>query len=279
MDGLAKNAVPVVIRRLHDHANLYIAAGIAIAGLFGLLLVVRRTVGAINQPLPPVELIVTAFVIGTATWLTRYPFTPGRADALPNRLGGRIGPLILHCGPIVVIVLWMCGCSWPFGRLVDWFVWAPLVIAELFWLRRDGIIRSPSSTFAPPDTSAAIIQSAASTDADDQVMQQLIRRRDETGNDVLTGIASTTLSAGQRSGEVFLSFCPPFDATPQFEFEQVEGPEVRAKIGRLLPHGARIDVKLPAEADNPTRLAFELFVHVDRPCGLGTADGSILTDR
>jgi len=85
----------------------------------------------------------------------------------------------------------------------------------------------------------------------EDVLQQLVRSRTADGNERLTGWLRIPFAAGQRTVSEHVAFCPPFDKTPQVTVEQLDGPAVRVKTAQLLPHGARLDLKLAAVAEEP----------------------------
>lgn len=88
----------------------------------------------------------------------------------------------------------------------------------------------------------------------EDVLQQLTRSRAADGSEQVTGWLRMPFAAGQRTANVHVAFCPPFDKTPQWTAEQFDGPPMRIKTAQLLPHGARLDLKLSAAAEQSDRV-------------------------
>ena len=88
--------------------------------------------------------------------------------------------------------------------------------------------------------------------------QRIERVQAVDGRDILAGTLSTRLAAGQVTAHVHVAFCPAFESVPRLDFRQAAGPAARIKLGQVLPHGARIDVKLDAPPAEPVFLELEV---------------------
>lgn len=92
---------------------------------------------------------------------------------------------------------------------------------------------------------------------DADVLQQLTRRQTTEGNDRLQGLLRVKFAAGQRTASVHVAFCPPFARLPELKCEPIAGPDARIKLIQQLVHGARWDVKLSREAQQPVDVLLE----------------------
>lgn len=108
---------------------------------------------------------------------------------------------------------------------------------------------------AQPDAGRAVFDLAATSA---RFAQRVERVQAVDGRDVLAGTLTTRLSAGQVTAHVHVAFCPPFAIVPRLDFRQAAGPTARIKLGQVLPHGARIDVKLDAPSPGPVFLELEI---------------------
>jgi len=72
----------------------------------------------------------------------------------------------------------------------------------------------------------------------------------DDGTEQVVGWSQVVFAPGQRLARVHLAFCPPFARSPICEAETTDGPAANVQVGQLLPHGARLEVRLdeaPAE--------------------------------
>jgi hypothetical protein len=54
-----------------------------------------------------------------------------------------------------------------------------------------------------------------------------------------------------------VAFCLP--ATPEFAFEQIDGPEANLTLGQIETYGARIDLRLAAPAEESDNIVVEFY--------------------
>ena len=111
----------------------------------------------------------------------------------------------------------------------------------------------------PPPLPASQLASAVEDVPPEHVDQQLVRSH-AADSDVLSGFVRVGFLQGQRTGSVHVAFCPPFTKTPDLTVEQLDGPDARIKTAALLPYGVRLDLKLAAEADEPTSVLLQFEV-------------------
>ena len=75
---------------------------------------------------------------------------------------------------------------------------------------------------------------------------------------MFSGSLTARIVPGQVTAHVHVAFCPPFANVPQLDFRQVSGPTARIKVGQVLPHGVRFDVKLEQPATDSASLCLEM---------------------
>ena len=134
-----------------------VLACVATLNLVGLLLVVRRFGGALQEPFPTGHMLFTALI---TTALAAYSRTIWRRAKRPPRLppnkeggqnkngrrdhppGSRLDRWVVDrwvvdrwvgWGSSLGLALLAVGCTYPAERLVDWLVWFPLLVADQFW--------------------------------------------------------------------------------------------------------------------------------------------------
>lgn len=100
---------------------------------------------------------------------------------------------------------------------------------------------------------------------EDDVLQQMLRRRGVDGSEEVSGWVRVALARSQRTANVHLAFCPPFARTPQLAVEQLEGPEVRIKKVQTLPYGARFDLKLAEPSEEPVAALLQFSARCGPP--------------
>lgn len=190
----------------------YLATGVLTA--LALLLLARRTAGALVVPLSTTTSLACGFALGALVLLAEWIPTPVPRGSERARLAALAAAVLLP--------------SASAAALVAKFVWVPAVAISA-WLRRgDGVLQAPVPS-TPEQTS--------------RVRQQWTRTLEADGRDVCRGSARAEFAAGQRIAAIHLAFCPPFAATPQFEATAAES-DVAVKVGQVLPYAARIEVKL-----------------------------------
>jgi len=249
---------------------------VAVLGSVAVLVGWRRLAGALDEPLPPLPLLITGGLLVAAAVGVRAAWrsAPG---------GGRLQfdlPAELLCSVCLVTIA--AAISLPRD---DWWVtvlfWAGLLIEEA-WAWRPAVWRRPRRDFAgssvpPPDPPRAASPEVAALELSipsspepqpdspdampaDGVIQQFTRSRAADGSEQVSGWLRAAFLAGQRTASVHVAFCPPFAAVPELAVEQVDGPSVRVKTAQLLPQGARLDLKLAAAAEEPHDVVLEFSV-------------------
>jgi uncharacterized membrane protein YhaH (DUF805 family) len=189
----------------------------------GAFLFARRLNGALEVPLAPLPLILTA--IGLSAWATvfRLRLRDRRADWLVA----------------IVLALFAIGCSFPGHRLLDWLVW--LAALAMF-----GIIPTRRSSPA-----------TGTQKSDEQLLQQITRSRSANGCEAIDGTVVAEFAPGERTAVVHVAFCPPFERVPSVEAEVADGPACDVKITQTLHQGARLEARLSRASTAPQRVTIE----------------------
>ena len=256
------------------------AGAVLLAGLLlstGMVLLVRRLAGALEQPLPTGALAAVALLATIAAIVAQR-----QSPALPT---GRVGDELSWWLPAAALVpialaLSLPGTSWA-GLFILWLVPAAAETALGYrrFVGRAAVRRKrPAPIIAATlvrDSEPSIAEEAANFEpaADPNVMQQFTRRRTAEGDDLIEGWLRARLGPGQRTTHAHISFCPPFATNPHLEFEQSDGQPARVKLGQVLPYGARFEVKLDAAGPAEVLIAFSARSRLsaaDR-CGLDSA--------
>lgn len=250
---------------------------VAILLLVAGVLFARRTSGAAVKPLPLWLLLPTAAAglaiidVNRRIWRRERSAVAPHVDAAFGWLGTE------------TLALLALGCSWPGTRLMDWLVWAPVIAVEQ-WRRRSGVEIEPATSSAPaeslsasqhelapnppappasaiapdlPNTCAAPIDVDESLE-DGDVLQRLVRMRDEHGVESVQGSAVAEFIPGQRHAIIHVGFCPPLARVPEIEAEPTDGPDARVKILGAYAHGVRLEVRLQEPARQPCRVTVGL---------------------
>lgn len=164
-----------------------------------------------------------------------------------------IGP---SCVLLALAVLAM-GKETPTSAVI--LVWTAFAAEEIWWWLRAGGIsfasasgRSevPVSRLNASDGVVDVIpiRGGVAEDASDEglspdLVQRMTRRIDGDVESIVC-LMRATFEPGQRQASLHASFCPPLEAEPSCECEQVEGPEAVLKLTQAESFGARVDLRL-----------------------------------
>jgi hypothetical protein len=92
------------------------------------------------------------------------------------------------------------------------------------------------------------------------IAQQLVRRLDAEGGDIVQGWVRAAFEPQQRTASAHVAFCPSLEGELSIEFQQVEGRAARVKAAQLLAYGVRFDVKLADPAARAESVLIEFTV-------------------
>jgi hypothetical protein len=223
----------------------------------------RRIAGALAVPLEVPLLLATGFLSAVVAVASREACARRR-----SRLD-----LALWIAPTPALLLLGVALSLPGTSTAGLIVfWGLLVVEETWSWRRApwrGQVRAarehpPQSEpeLAPvqreePEHRQAVVDECPP----EEVTQQLTRGRGADGSEHITGWLRAPFAAGQRTAVVHVSFCPPLNKIPELKVHQADGPKARIKTAQLLPHGARLDLKLSQSAEQSASVLLQFSAH------------------
>jgi len=215
-----------------------------------LLIVERRIVGAAVNPLPPQLLLaVVSLAAAAAAGIRRLAQLAVAGPAWHARVVEWVPRAALA---LLIIALWIPGTSAGAAVLAVCVVLLEEGLTEVFQVggkprRRRATMPPKRETPArlPGDDAKPLANDRLSVPrSDDESIEQTLQRRQTAdGGTLLSGQICTSFEPGQRTAWAHVAFCPPFERVPRLEFQQSGGPEVRTKIGSLLPYGVRFELK------------------------------------
>jgi len=223
----------------------------------------RRLAGALETPLGRPQLLVAGLLLAGLAQTVHAPIRRGQF---------RAGDAVLSLAVFALAASLSLPGSDTAAILGFWAV----IVGEELWAWRGMLPARFGAAWAkrkqiPPNLLPAAPCSAvapAGGDLDEErepmkpaadVLQQLTLRTTAEGGQQLSGWLRIRLTAGQRTGNLHVAFCPPFDRMPQVEAEAVSGPDCRIKAAQVLPYGARLDVKLDEPAGKNESLLVWFF--------------------
>jgi hypothetical protein len=207
-----------------------LVASLVLALAVAAFLFLRRVSGALDTPLAPAPLVLTASAVLAWSAAIRLRLRDRRIDALAA----------------VVLALFAIACSFPGSRAIDWVVWLAAFAAY-------GLV--------PARRSSPAVESASTAN---QVVQQLTRSRAADGCEAIHGSLVAEFAAGERTVVLHVAFCPPFERLPTIEAEAVDGPACDVKAAQILHQGARLEARL-SRASTAAELVTIEFAATDGP--------------
>jgi hypothetical protein len=207
-----------------------LVASLVLALAVGAFLFARRVTGALDTPLAPAPLILTAGGLLAWSAAIRWRLRDRRADWLSA----------------LVLALFAVACSFPGNRVIDSLVWVTVFAAY-------GLI--------PARRSSPAIGSVSSPD---QLIQQLTRSRTADGCETVRGTLLAEFAPGERVVVLHVAFCPPFDRLPTVEAEVANGPACDVKVAQVLHQGARLEARLSRASSTAQRVTIEILA-TDHP--------------
>ncbi|MBA3483880.1 MAG: hypothetical protein H0T51_18905 [Pirellulales bacterium] len=248
----------VRIRAPADSVCWGVAGSVGALNAVGLLLLMRRVVGAMTADLPPLHLFTTAIIAGAVVFGGRVIW---RGLALSREGHGVGSKRVLGWGGSTGIVLLALGCS--LGRGVDWLLWLALVGVDQWQLR--SFLRSQGTAttarLSSPKSGRGFMGTASAVD-DEAIaaneLQRLVRMRDADGGEAIHGTLRAEFVAGQRQATLHVGFCPPLERAPVVEVETGDGPDAEVKVAQSFAHGARLEVRLASVAEEDCWVIVEL---------------------
>lgn len=235
----------------------------ALLTLLAWLVFARRLSGALAEPAPWPWLLLAGTMVGGARVLIH---TTCRSSAWQRiqSLAGWLDATTLTAA----ILLGLCLIVPGTGGEALVALWLPGLVAEglVRWRYADHPLADQAAPAMSPAQSL-VEEEAADPEImlSDESITQHVTRSLAAGTDSYSGWLRVPFAAGQRTGQGHLAFCPPFSQTPQVEFYQADGPEGQIKLGEVLPHGCRFDLRLMQPAEDATSLAIEFVASAPAP--------------
>ncbi len=224
--------------------------------LMATVLWTRRILGAFIDSPSGIVLLIALFAFVSVAWLLRIPVFRSAAVDRPSLyflLYGTSISLVL-LGTLLTDVSTQPAWTW----LAFWFV---LIGSESFVYRRLAGRRQRRTQEQLPIPTKTEVYLDEEPDLPEEVDQQFVRSTDPELGEIIHGKWRARFQMGQRTESIHLSFCPPLAAAPQLEVETVSGPAATTKPSLVVPHGARIDIRLDQPAEQQSDVVLEVFVH------------------
>lgn len=213
-------------------AALATAIAISIA-----ILVIGRTTGRFEQPLPGGALVVLGaallvFAGGAAALLNRLSRKPQQQAAARMAL-------------VAIVVITAAAVSIPGTSVPAALVfWLLIAVAALVVVAEPRFVRSPVLALESlPVFRAGVARKRTANRA-----TAWQRRRTTMSGDLVEGVVRLALEPGQRVAVGHVAFCPPFAAAPRIAARLVGLASARLKVSQSLPQGARFECRLSSPA-------------------------------
>ena len=241
-------------------------SGLATFAAVALLLATQRLFAASARTLDPLATVVLVAIAASLALLFRLP--QGRA-VVGNSSMERWGILLAPGICLLLLGIAVSSPEMPPAALV--LVWLFICAEEGFlmyreranfrwqWPSRSAAAQHPSPRpLSDPAPTVTQLSDQADGEIPTHATQSMLRTRDADTEEI-SGTLRTDLRPGERTVYAHVGFCPPLAATPRIEAEQTDGPEATIKLGQVLPHGARFDVRLQSASEEAVRV--ELAFH------------------
>ena len=245
-----------------------------------MLVLTRRAFGALAEPLSAGGLVMLGVVLALAAVAFRLFVDIGMQGRRP------IVRYTVWAMPSLVLFVWIAGTLLPATPVTGVIGFVGLLVAEELWSWRRMLggevpagttapagTTMPAGPAAPPRPALAsepvgLASTPASVDllgqppevATDAALQSMVRRREESGAEVIEGFVRAELSPGERHATAHVAICPPFASVPVCYAEPCDGPPAQVKVGQVLPYGARFEIKLDEPAEEPTAVVVEFSI-------------------
>lgn len=246
---------------------------------------IRRVQDALERPLDATGLLVTAGLLALTSTALRWlwPLTAPIGNAR------WVTPLIVAL-PTATWILFATALSLPgtspAGLTGFWAIMAVeqglslWLVAHRLKTQRDGLppdagrgtLREEESVLDSTETGGrrGAAESAAWLPAEPEptehplapdVLQQLTRSHDGDGRESIYGLLRARFAPGLRSVSLNVAFCPPFRGTPKIVAHVLDGADARVKVAKVVPYGARIDLRLSTFSQTTEEVVVEMHAH------------------
>ena len=121
--------------------------------------------------------------------------------------------------------------------------------------RRDvSVIGRPSIATPPPVSELTVRSDRRDPDEQPRPAEWCERTTDEFGNAVVRGTILARFESGQSLATAHIPFQPPFDRMPEFSYEAIDDPAIRARAPAVFRYGARLELKRNGDIDTPVQV-------------------------
>jgi hypothetical protein len=215
-----------------------------------LVMLLRRSSGALLQPLPAAALPAVAVVLAATAAAVRASLFACRRSAmysLPGLAAAALLAAVTLSGtpPLAIASAWFI---FAVGESLSW-----LVACRPEFLRS---VRTPRPT-ANQRVSAEPIE-ATDAELPAGLVQQLTRIR-ENGHESIHAVLFAEIDPGDRQTALHVAFCPPLETKPELTAHALDADEAEVRITQAETFGARIEVRLPAVAAGKQTALVELL--------------------
>lgn len=76
---------------------------------------------------------------------------------------------------------------------------------------------------------------------------------------MMEGSLLAEFAPGERSVDLFVGFCPPFERLPEVEAESADTTDASVKLVQVLFNGTQLEVRLAHPATAPTAVSIQFF--------------------
>ncbi len=241
-----------------------VSAIVSLLVMVGLLVFVRRLLGPLSGELPPAIMLFVALATAGMAAFARIAWRRNFPLGSPADLSST--DLVIGWASSLGLLLLAVGCCYPGYRTEDWLIWLPILIADQFWRQTFFDAGEPWIHDETTDTEDTLVPALEVVELpqDENLVQQLYRLADEDGQEIIYGTVRADFVAEQRTTVVHIGFCPPLTYLPEIEAEALPGSIAKIKVVQALAHGTRLEVRLPAPAEE------DFFLWIDmaaRPVG------------
>lgn len=242
-------------QRLTTHLVHYARVILAAATVVAVLVIfLRRLQGAFTQPLPAALLVLIGIIVVCCA-LSAHRWLSSSASVAPHVAVSAVAAM-------AIAAFWLPDSA-PAGLLIMLL----LVFGEETWswnqwtqAREIAATVSTASTVEEAESENVITLDSALSElafADSSVVQHLVRRQSATGEETIAGCLRAVFSAGERTINLHVPFCPPLVPVPTCEAEALDGPPARVKVVQVLPQGARLEVRLDQPANEQAQVVVD----------------------
>jgi hypothetical protein len=226
--------------------------------LLAVLLAVRRLSGAVAQPIAGPILIPLAAAIAAASVIVRLWMLPARRAS--QLRFGICDWLVLVVPSLALAILLVAvitpGTNWLAALAALLFAG---LIERVFW-RHVAVMLRPReapATSPPRSNEAAADEPAADESYPANLLQQIIRTREESG-EAIHAVLRAEFQPGEQMQVLHVAFCPPLDEAPQLEAFIAGAIDADVKVTAAYSFGARLEVQLALPAAEATNVLVEL---------------------